>query len=344
MLKPNTTFVLGAGVSFEFGMPLGGTLKGRIASVLPDNNGNGDDTVRAFTFHNTNVQIAGEACMTMRRALNATASIDNLVEHFRDDPEVVRIAKLGIAAAIFNAEAKCQLSKAAEAKSLSATDFDDTSLGQIFRLIVGRVAKADLKAAFERVAFVNFNYDRCLEQFLIHALRTHSGLSENEAAKIVASVRIYRPYGGLGPLPYMTSADGVPFGQSLSGINLSKLAEAIQTFSEERRSEEHSNIDELVGGADRLILLGCHPHPQNLALLKPDTFSASEVFMTAHLAPPADPNQNLSATGMDAFARPTMTALMNVFGNWHSPPSTVQIEASTSLQMVSKYGFVWTAT
>jgi hypothetical protein len=45
------------------------------------------------------------------------------------------------------------------------------------------------------VSFIVFNYDRCLEQFLFHALQKLYGLESQEAFAMLTDLRIIHPYG-----------------------------------------------------------------------------------------------------------------------------------------------------
>jgi hypothetical protein len=65
-----------------------------------------------------------------------------------------------------------------------------------------------------------FNYDRCIEQYLFHALQDYYGVSPHEASAMMASLKIFRPYGKIGDLPWQSQEGAVPFGKSPT-LNLS---------------------------------------------------------------------------------------------------------------------------
>ena len=65
-----------------------------------------------------------------------------------------------------------------------------------FMQMLGRgVSKENIRNIFDRVSFIVFNYDRCLEHFLLHALQQAYGIRRDEAEAILSGVRIIHPYG-----------------------------------------------------------------------------------------------------------------------------------------------------
>jgi hypothetical protein len=62
---------------------------------------------------------------------------------------------------------------------------------------------------FENASFIIFNYDRCLEQFLVNALPRLYAISETEADSIVHNINIIHPYGSVGELGRIASRSGL---------------------------------------------------------------------------------------------------------------------------------------
>ena len=82
---------------------------------------------------------------------------------------------------------------------------------------------------FANVAFVIFNYDRCVEHFLYNALQRVYGIRENDAADILADCTIIHPYGLVGP--YLPISGGVPFGTTSADYR--QLSQQIKTYTEQ---------------------------------------------------------------------------------------------------------------
>jgi hypothetical protein len=227
----------------------------------------------------------------------------------------------------------------------------DTTFAELFRLIIGNVNVADISEAFSRVAFVNFNYDRCLEQFFFTALMQYSGLDTAEAAKHVSGLKVLHPYGWIGPLSWMTGDEfhgtRVTFGSELYAFNLLEQAMNIRTFSEERGSEEDAEIRAVMAEARQLVFLGCAFHPQNLKLIQPDENKIERAYGTCYMVPSED---KFASPPMETFAIPTARAFYETLANWRrtSPRMTlaerqVNFEPLTCRQLVGKYGGQWTS-
>jgi hypothetical protein len=79
-----------------------------------------------------------------------------------------------------------------------------------------------------------FIYRRApLEQRLtmMAALQHNFGLEEARAKRIVSDLKMFRPYGKIGPLPWQ-SPSGPAFGESAAGADLLAVSKNILTFSE----------------------------------------------------------------------------------------------------------------
>jgi hypothetical protein len=115
---------------------------------------------------------------------------------------------------------------------------------------------------------VNFNYDRCLEQFLWLALQQLYVIGEDRAATLIGKLKIFHPYGVVGELPWQGGLR-IRFGKKVQSGMLIAAANKIRTFNEQ--VEDHAMLKELgsdVSSAERIMFLGSHYHPQNMELLK----------------------------------------------------------------------------
>jgi len=285
------------------------------------------------------------ACTRVREGLGLAASIDNLIEHLSDDDDAVYCAKIGIAASVLSAEGGSSLwvNYSGAKRPVPA----ETTYGDLFRLIVGQVPRAEIADALRSASFISFNYDRCLEHFLYRSIQAYSGVDNDNARAIVTNIRVVHPYGSLGPLEWVQGG-GVRFGEKLEVANLESIAANIRTFSEEKRSEEIELVREFVATAERLIFLGCAPHPQNLALLRPPNFRANSVYATMYMPPPRDP-EGQATPPMAEFAAPSIEAFIGTIQTWpregtssSMPKQWCFVEPLTSRQLVLKYGSQWT--
>lgn len=284
VLRSKTVFIVGAGASVDYGLPTGKALKSDIARLLYLNF---DATIRtkedpkiveALTIyaHQTGalrpepfLAAAAQIC----QALPLDQSIDSVLEAHRDNRKLLLCGKLAIVAAILLAERKSSLylgDRSPEGILIDFSTLEDTWKVPLFQLIREGRTIADVRSFFNNVGFVNFNYDRCIEHFLLYALRSMFGMREVDAADIMDSLRIVHPYGSLGPLPWQSRdpTDRVAFGGFLGGDRLLKTSQNILTYGE--RVEDPTRLAEIgavLKGADRVVFLGFGFHRQNMDLL-----------------------------------------------------------------------------
>jgi hypothetical protein len=131
------------------------------------------------------------------------------------------------------------------------------------------------------VKFIVFNYDRCIEHFLYHALQAYYGLNEGNATSVLERLTFYHPYGSVGPLPWMHQPRAVAYGEEVNADQFLESASQIETFTEgtDPESSAVADIQRCAGGASRVVFLGFAFHRQNLKLsVKP---SALEPMPTA---------------------------------------------------------------
>lgn len=273
------TFVVGAGASTEFDrlgiMPIGSRLAVQIEDLLVAELRNyrsqnpgpvADALMRSGGLRDEHVA----AMRRIRDGILSRDSIDDFVNEWSDIPELTRVAKLCIAYRMLEAERKSVLGALAQPPSEPAQllrELRNSWLGLITRQLNPQARRRDVEAVFEGASFVTFNYDRCIEQFLLATFTSTHALSPGKAAEAVRGIPILHAYGSLGDIPHEGS--GVPF--AAEDIYLSKAALQIKTFNEDVGSEHRIALQGLVGEADKVIFLGCGYHSQNLRLLYGDS-------------------------------------------------------------------------
>lgn len=130
--------------------------------------------------------------------------------------------------------------------------------------VLGPGRKApDVEHVLDDVTFINFNYDRCLEHFLMHALHLQYGITKDKAKQIVGNATIIHPYGWVGPL------ERVPFGGIEHGrLDYLELAKQIKTYTEQVEEESTLfSMQDVIREADCIVFLGFAYHSQNMKLL-----------------------------------------------------------------------------
>lgn len=151
------------------------------------------------------------------------SSIDNFIDMHASREHVAEVGKLAIAVAISRAEAGCSLFVSSRNDrnrlQLDREGIGDTWIDSFTRILFDRVRADNVDQVADNVTIVSFNYDRCLEQYLVDALSQTYRLTYADAHQIVSRIRIIHPYGSLGRLPagrfHARGPDEVAFGSTI---------------------------------------------------------------------------------------------------------------------------------
>lgn len=296
MLESKTTFIIGAGASAEAKLPVGAELTSQIAELLnfdADVAGRlhrGDhhiyETLRRLAREHENWrenQFLGSG-RTLAGAMDLAPSIDAFLETHSENREFVLLGKLGIVRAIANAEGKSALRPNRGNNSpFQMRDLGGTWYVDLARQLFTGVPARHPAHAFEGVSFVVFNYDRCLEVFLVEALKRYFQISASQAVDIVSRVAIYHPYGSLGT-PFPANEGHVPF--AAESFDLLSSADGIRTYSEAVESDMIKAVQQAVRRAESIVFLGFAYHDQNMRLIDPEfgglSMRPSRAFATTY--------------------------------------------------------------
>lgn len=275
MLRNETVFVIGAGASYEYGLPIGTGLAQEISRKLdfrfnhyssPSGRGrsSGDDHLfesfrRTFKDEGQHFQQAG---WIIRDGIVLANSIDDFLDVHQHDDRIVRLGKAAIAKCILEAERSSRLHFTLRHAN-DSIDFAgnaNTWLVKLMKLLDRGLRLADRASIFDQCSFVVFNYDRCIEHFFTHALSRFYKIDQTESRQIVEKARIYHPYGLPGPLSGYPNS--VTFGADRA--DWCKLGDQIKTYTE---SVETGEIRQAIENAEQIVFLGFAFHDQNMQLL-----------------------------------------------------------------------------
>jgi hypothetical protein len=278
MFESNTVFVIGAGASAEAGLPIGASLTKKIAELvkLSANFGtvqSGDHEIyQALTtltqkepnFRQNKFLNSGRA---VAEAMDLALSIDTFLQTHASNDEFVKLGKLGIVRAIAIEEGKSLLAPSQDRmKPFKLVKLSDTWYYSLARQLFNGVPAENPELAFANVSFIVFNYDRCLQTFLVRALQVYFRISADKAGSIVQNIQIVHPYGSLGSI--FSGDDHVPFAPER--LDLLRAAERIKTFSESAESIVIQRARDWVERAKTLVFLGFGFHEQNMDFLHPN--------------------------------------------------------------------------
>jgi hypothetical protein len=290
MFKRRTLFIVGAGASQEVGFPLGTQLAKSIGQRLgrqvnPEtrkttfNDPNFYDRLRHTYPNEMNEYYA--AAGRIAAGIQLANSIDDFLNIHSADERIKTVGKGAIVRSVVEAEKKSDLfvDQSNIYNRLNFAKVEDTWFVKLMRVLGPDVPVKHVEGLFDNVTFIIFNYDRCLEHFLIYALQALYGITSEAAKKIVASVSIVHPYGTVGDL------EQVPFGgDSHNDPNYFQLASRIKTYTEQ--IEDGDIVDkmhEMMQSAECIVFLGFAYAEQNMDLLKPKkVIERKPVFGTAY--------------------------------------------------------------
>lgn len=322
--------MVGAGASSEVGLPIGTDLKKKISERLNISYEfgrilSGDtDIANLIMRQGSEAQKYHHAGIQIREAMPQAISIDNYLDAHQSDRAVVECGKWAIAKSILEAEVLSQLAVGSDLR-LKHDDLSKTWFSAFFQLLTQDVPRERVSRIFDSIEFITFNYDRCIEHYLFHALSSYYRLNEHETIELMSRLRIAHPYGKVGELPWQQGNMGVPFGETYLIDKLSEIANRIRTFTERVEEEKVlSQIRTTVANSEVIVFLGFGFHSQNMALLSPGrTGQTKEAFATA---------ANMSENDRDVVGQRILELI-------HKHPRQVEprVEALTCAEFMSHF-------
>lgn len=285
MLKGSYVFIIGAGAGKPYGLPTGKELYLHLQQACYFPHG---DYADAATYFRQELKLTSGVSIDKYININAA--------RFK------HIGALSIAAAIhFYEKESCSLMPP---YYLPKGDWMTYLFEKMHR---GLNTPEDLLKLHENnhVAFITFNYDRSLENFLFSVLW---GLIKNSKTKIdaetqwkavtgvIKQIPIIHVYGKIGKLPWeddryesglFCAGDVVSYGHDAGGGRFNLLAgrtyKMIDLIYEERKNNpEIERAKELISSSDRVFFLGFGYDENNLSILNlPGSLSGKGVVGTA---------------------------------------------------------------
>jgi hypothetical protein len=280
MLRLKTIFVVGAGASNEVGLPVGGGLRDIISRKLDfrfddfgrKNIGSGDQKIwdELARYHGRDMNSFQRACWRIRDGVLLSSSIDDYIDVHRHDRGVEICGKLAITASILEAERSSKLYFRREniADTINFQAIQSTWYPNFYSLLTQGVAKENLSGLFDNFSVISFNYDRCIEHFLVHAIASHYDVPIEQAQELTQKkLRIFRPYGSVGPY-FGPQHQCTVFGSSMLP-NLPKVQIDLRTYTEQINDHVHlEDMRKALLDAEVIVFLGCAFHENNMTLLQ----------------------------------------------------------------------------
>ncbi|MBA2399599.1 MAG: hypothetical protein H0V72_13025 [Bradyrhizobium sp.] len=276
MFNRKTLFIVGAGAGADFKLPVGPELArdiaqrtklgidhGRLTKATADM----DLALSFFERQDRRDHDYVAAFNLIQNGILLANSIDDFLNIHEADQGAVNVGKAAIVRSIIAAERDSHL-WVDPSNMYNKMDLERIVGSWLvkFMQVLGPGRKAaEVDNVLDDVSFIGFNYDRCIEQFLTHALSHLYGVPRAKATEIVNRANIIHPYGWVGPF------ERVPFGGQEHGrFDYLTLGQGVKTYTEQ--IEEESVITKMqtaIRDSRCIVFLGFAYHKQNMALLKP---------------------------------------------------------------------------
>jgi hypothetical protein len=229
-------------------------------------------------------------CWRIRDAMPQAISIDNFLDCHNEDKSIELCGKLAIVRTILEAEANSLLfvDPMKQGRHLPFDQLENTWFNSFMQLLTENCRRPDLDRRLGSIVLIIFNYDRCIEHYLYHALQNYYSISPTEAALLLKSLEIYHPYGTVGSLPWDSQVHTIEFGCKPHSKQLLELANQIKTFTE-GTDESSSAINAIrlhMEKSRKIVFLGFAFHRLNIDLLlstakSPKRQTDRHIFATA---------------------------------------------------------------
>ncbi len=250
MIQKSTVFVLGAGASRAFGYPSGLELCELLAA--PDLQGGRTGPLQTLLqsgYAEPDVRAFAEALR-----LSGRLSVDAFLEH---RSEFLAIGKAAIAAALIPSEDRLKL-------------FQRTNGRQsLYDYIWAKLNAKPEDFHRNQVAFVTFNYDRSLEEYLTIAIQNSYGLTAEDAAHLLTAIPILHVHGTLGAHPAFSKERTRPYQPIADSAALELATRTVRIIHEpEDVSAGFQDARNAMSMCEQVVFLGFGYDPTNLGRLK----------------------------------------------------------------------------
>jgi hypothetical protein len=262
-------FIVGAGASADFKLPLGAKLVESIREQLVSElAGPSREGIISQAINSGKEGDYGAAARDVAGGMVAARSIDRFLDSRRAHELTVFLGKCAIAHRLLEAEEKSTLGEREatdwKAAHLLLTASRKSWLHSTFSILHEGVKPDDHAEVLRDVSFITFNYDRCIERYLQLAFEHVMSLPTATAHETASRVPITHVYGSLGDFPTPV-AEGVPYGAD-AGHMLS-AASNLRTFTEGATAETLELARAQIANAEQIIVLGFAFDPVNISAL-----------------------------------------------------------------------------
>jgi hypothetical protein len=336
MFKRRTVFIIGAGCSHDYGFPQGRGLIERICETLNERRGRKLELIKtaAVTYGNYELNChLHHISPRFAQGIQHWPSIDQYLDHHKDNQALVDLGKIAIACEILHCEAECILS---DDPVLEAREH--RWLDEMFKLMLPGTSAQHPTAILQNVTFLTFNYDRLIELYLLRGLHEAVHLPMGEARKLIRDDLVLHAYGSVGRIdggqPGISHNLSATFSKrAIDDEAIKTAARQLQTFTEGSRDNELvEEMKTALSSAQQIVFLGFSYLDDNMRLMSlADGRTAAEmVFGTVYRVSSPD----------------VAAARHSIASSFPQPLGTreeyIKLEDRTAFEFLKKYGGMFT--
>lgn len=272
MITENTVFILGAGASYPYGLPLANELRRQICFEFAPY------FTKLFEEREKEVWKREEQLEHLEEFTNAFfKSSDRSIDVWLvKNPKYVVIGKQAISSMILYGEHNGDLRE-------KAPHHDQDWYSYLWQRMTDELTKPDDYKRFSenKVDFITFNYDRSLDKFLFESLtNAFYGISYQDVIEQLNKRKLIHVYGQIGPLGWQGSPN-LPYGKNPNNVWPGQYAN-LKIIYDAAETPEVEQARELVKKAQRIFFLGFGYAKENLEILQiPHILGSQRIFGTA---------------------------------------------------------------
>jgi hypothetical protein len=258
MITVKTVFVLGAGASKPYGLPVGSELYQDIIKKFESSSSLRNQFLSLTSFNNGHIEN-----FVKNLKYSGLASVEAFLER---RGEFIDIGKACMAFELLNRE-----------NSDSLWTDDNNWMKYLYSHMVTPTLD---QFAQNEVGFITYNYDRTLEHFIHTSLMNTHGRDEAACADVMSRLQIIHLHGRLGYLPWQGKPMHVPFqsGTLINPLIIESSQREMRIVHEDitDRDSEFKSARRLLQDAKRIYFMGFGYASQNVERLKYSKIAAPQ--------------------------------------------------------------------
>ena len=288
MLKYKTTFVLGAGASSEYKMPLGSELLRDISGMFERLSDGQLGTLKeihwqAFrwalpisSYEQGQMDAWHKAAKTLASGIPAFDSIDQLIAAHQSDDRVATLGRLCIAYQIAERESRVGLVQNLQVSPRPRPNFNEGYIRQMWSIILRGIEITPKENLFRNLQVISFNYDRVFQNGIYDLLVSSQLFEKSRCADLVDQIPVVFPYG-----QWASWRSELDFSALRNGAYMESISKSISTFTSDSSAHNADTVRNLFRDSEVIVFLGFGFHDANLKFLPlPETRPEATVLAT----------------------------------------------------------------